>query len=124
MSTFERYQSDVRDWITACFGTEIRDDRVERNHRFLEEALELVQSCEMSRDEAHALVDFVFDRPAGEIAQEVGGVMNTLAALCCAQRIELGHAARAELERVWEKIDEVRARRAGKPMGHMFQDTP
>ena len=39
-------------------------------HRFLEEALELVQACGATASEAHQLVDYVYGRPVGEPAQE------------------------------------------------------
>mgnify|MGYP006958842284 CR=1 FL=1 len=57
-------------------------DKAERSHRFLEEALELVQACGCSASEAHQLVDYVFGRAVGHASQEAGGVMVTLAALC------------------------------------------
>jgi hypothetical protein len=38
------FQHRVRDWVLACFGEVIAADVTERNHRFLEEALELVQA--------------------------------------------------------------------------------
>ena len=40
------FQSRVNNWTLACFGHEIAGDRVERNHRFIEEALELVQALD------------------------------------------------------------------------------
>lgn len=101
--------------MKACFGIEISTDRMERNHRFFEESTELVQSNGMTRSEAHQLVDYVFDRPLGESMQEVGGVMVTLAALCEAIEIDMQQAGEAELARVWEKIDQVRAKQAAKP---------
>ena len=65
----------------ACFTEEICRDRVQRNHRFLEEALELVQSLGCTASEAHQLVDYVFGRPVGEPTQELGGAIITLHAL-------------------------------------------
>ena len=50
------YQSLVNDWMQACFGPEISADKTERNHRFLEEALELVQSIGCTQSEAHQLI--------------------------------------------------------------------
>jgi hypothetical protein len=38
------FQKRVLEWMMACFSMEICRDGMERNHRFLEEALELVQS--------------------------------------------------------------------------------
>lgn len=111
----ESFQIRVKRWLLACFGIEIASDKIERNHRFLEEALELVQSGSCTRSEAHQLVDYVYDRPIGEMKQEVGGVMNTLAAFCCAYDIDLNAAAEAELVRVWTKVEQIRAKQVAKP---------
>lgn len=109
------FQIRVKQWMAACFGPVISADKHERNHRFIEEALELVQSCDMTRSEAHQLVDYVFNRPVGDPPQEVGGVMVTLAALCLAHDMDMHHSAEFELERVWTKIEQIRAKQAAKP---------
>lgn len=99
----------------ACFGAMIAGDREERNHRFLEEALELVQACGCTASEAHQLVDYTYGRPTGEPPQEVGGVMVTLAALCLANGLDMHAAGEAELARVWTKVEQIRAKQAAKP---------
>lgn len=109
------FQERVKPWMLECFGPEISADINERNHRFLEEALELVQSTGCTKSEAHQLVDYVFGRDVGETKQEVGGVMNTLAALCLANNIDMHDAGEIELARVWTKIEKIRAKRAAKP---------
>jgi hypothetical protein len=109
------FQARVQPWMMACFGAMIAGDREERNHRFLEEALELVQSCGCTASEAHQLVDYVFGRPVGEPAQEVGGVMVTLAALCLANGLDMHDAAETELARIWTKVEAIRAKQAAKP---------
>ena len=109
------YQVRVDEWVLACFGEAISRDRIERNHRFIEEALEAVQANGCTRSEAHQLVDYVYDRPVGDLHQEVGGVMNTLAALCLASGIDMMKAAEVELARVWAKIEKIRAKHAAKP---------
>lgn len=109
------YQPRVQRWMLECFGPMIAADRIERHHRFLEEALELVQSTGCTADEAHQLVDYVYGRPAGEISQEVGGVMVTLAALCLAHGLEMQEAGECELARVRTKIEQIRAKQAAKP---------
>lgn len=111
----EPFQARMMAWLLACFGPEISGDKVERNHRFLEEALELVQACGCTADEAHQLVDYTYSRPVGEARQEVGGVVTTLSALCSAQGIDMHDAAEAELARIWTKIDVIRAKQAAKP---------
>jgi hypothetical protein len=109
------FQSRVHHWMIACFGEQITSDAQERNHRLVEEALELAQSCGCTRSEAMQLVDYVFDRPVGEKLQEVGGVMVTLAALCTAQGINMLGAGETELARVWTKIEMIHAKQAAKP---------
>ena len=109
------YRDRVADWMLACFGSEITADKTERNHRFLEEALELVQSTGCTQSEAHQLVDYVYGREVGEITQEVGGVMVTLAALCSANEVKMQACGEVELARVWENIEKIRKKNAAKP---------
>lgn len=111
----ESFQDRVKPWMLECFGLVIAADRQERNHRFLEEALELVQSCGATASEAHQLVDYVYGREVGEKAQEVGGVMVTLAALCLAQNLDMHDAAETELARIWTKVEKIRAKQLTKP---------
>jgi len=109
------FQIRVIDFLNECFGSIIANDINERNHRFLEESLELVQALGCTSSEAHQLVDYVFNRPIGEPHQEAGGVMVTLAALCQAAGLDMQQDGEAELARVWTKIDVIRAKQAAKP---------
>jgi hypothetical protein len=109
------FQQRVQPWMLECFGPEISANTQERNHRFLEESLELVQACGATQSEAHQLVDYVYGRPVGDRHQEVGGVMVTLAALCLAQGLDMHAAGETELVRIWTKVDQIRAKQAAKP---------
>jgi hypothetical protein len=111
------YQQRVQAFMLACFGDEHTADTKERNHRFLEESLELVQSLGCSAEDAHMLVDYVFGRPAGEPHQETGGVAVTLAALCNAAGVNIVRASEDELRRVWLKIEVIREKQKRKPRG-------
>jgi hypothetical protein len=111
----EPFQARVQPWMLECFGAEISADREERNHRFYEEATEAIQANGMTRSEAHQLVDYTFGRPVGELHQEIGGVMVTLAALCLASGIDMHEAGETELARVWTKVEQIRAKQAAKP---------
>ena len=113
--TQEQFQHRVQPWLMACFGAMIAGDREERNHRFIEEALELVQSLGCTAHEAHQLVDYVYGRDIGEPAQEVGGVMVTLAALCLANGLDMHANGETELLRIWTKVEAIRAKQAATP---------
>lgn len=115
MSKSLTFQTRVKEWLNACFGEVISNDKVERNHRFLEESLEVVQACGCTQSEAYQLVDYVFNRPVGEISQEVGGVMNTLAALCLVYGLNMEECADVELARCWKNVEKIRAKQAAKP---------
>lgn len=110
-------QDRVKPWMDACFGPVISADRLERNDRFIEEALELVQSCDYPRERVLSLLDYVYERPKGETAQEVGGVMITLAALCLANNIDMHEAGDVELNRIWGIVNQIREKQARKPTG-------
>lgn len=114
-NSVEQFQTRVNLWMMQCFGEVIANDKVERNHRFLEEALELVQSLGCSKEEAYQLVDYVYARPKGEPYQEVGGVMVTLAALCLANGLSISDEGEKELARIWTKIEKIREKQAAKP---------
>lgn len=120
----EPFQVRVDAWINACFGEAIRNDKIERNHRFLEEAIELAQACDCTASEAHQLVDYVFGRSIGDPTQEVGGVMNTLAAICNIRDINLDEAAERELVRIWGKIEVIRAKQKAKPKHSPLPEAP
>ena len=113
----QRYQERVEEWLAACFPKEVARNRIERTHRFIEEALELAQANGCTHEQATALVDYVYGRPEGRPELEVGGVMVTLASLCSASGIDMQDAGNAELRRNWERIDAIRRKQATKPPG-------
>jgi hypothetical protein len=108
------FQQQVSNWMVDCFGPTIPYDKMERNYRFLEEALELTQACGLSKADAIKLVDYVYERPKGEVGQEIGCVMVTLAALCEAQNQDINYCAQHELKRIWRNIEIIRQKQASK----------
>lgn len=110
------FQRRVELWLFETFPrAHITDSKV-RAFRFLEEALELAQACDCNRDQAIAIVEYVYGRPKNDNPrQEIGGVEVTLAALCYALRVELVECAEQELKRCWLNIDKIRAKQAAKP---------
>lgn len=103
-------QDKTSQWIRDTFGSDpINDDlKIDRSNRFLEEAIELVQAVGMERENAHKLVDYVFDRQVGETFQEVGGVLITLSALTTNLHHKLSDCWNRELVRVIDKMELIR----------------
>lgn len=110
------FQEKIAEWIAAAFGPEAKGKVGERSHRFLEEALELYQSVGCTKSDALKLVEYVYDRPAGDIGQEIGGVVLTLFSLGDSAGEDVDACALFELARVWTKIDQIRAKNAAKPL--------
>lgn len=110
----EGFQARVAPWMAECFGPAIASDVREPGDRLLEEVLELLQSHVYDHARVATLRDYVFGRPVGEPAQEVGGVMVTLAAYCLATGIDMHHAGETELQRIWTKVEKIRAKQASK----------
>lgn len=96
-------QRKVASWCAAAFGAAHTANIEQRGARLLEEAVELFQACNGKPEMAHRLVDFIFARPVGALAQEVGGVSLTLLALCHAAGISADAEEARELERVLAK---------------------
>ncbi len=99
------FQDRVTDWMTACFSVDAISDVTERLHRFLEEALELAQASGGSREDAIALVDYVFSRPRARPAWRWAASMVTLAGLCSVSGLDMLDAGEAELARNWDRIE-------------------
>jgi len=106
----------VRSWLTKVFGKASLKDVEERGLRFGEEALELIQSLGVTREQAQALVKQVYDKPAGEPRQDLGGTLVTLASLCVVTGLDADDAYRTEFYRCEqpEVIEKIRRKQAQK----------
>lgn len=113
----EDFQARVHVWILACFNEQIAKDTGERNERFLEEALEMVQANGLPVEAARELVEYVYNRAVGEPEQEAGGVMVTFAALCQSAGLDLVAAGEKELTRISDPMvmEKIRLKQLSKP---------
>ena len=116
------FQDKVMWWCNGTFRPEVWEDKQERARRFCEESLELCQAAGMSKEEVQKHIEWVFNRPVGELPQEVGGTMVTLAALCGVAGIDMEAAAKEEYERI--NIPEVRNRISAKQATRDIIGTP
>jgi hypothetical protein len=109
------YQSRVVAWANECLGEEDLQNKEMRVHRFLEEAFELCQSCGLAKERVAVIANYVFNREVGKRTQEVGGVLVTLATLCEAFALDMEICGELELERILNKIPQIRERHKAKP---------
>lgn len=96
-------QREVHEWCAAAFGADHAASLPQRGIRHVEEAIEAAQAAGCERAMVLKLVDYVFDRPAGELRQEIGGSGLTLLALAQAASISADEAECAEIARVKAK---------------------
>ncbi|MGR3825197.1 MAG: hypothetical protein ACU0A5_21715 [Salipiger marinus] len=127
--TAEPLQARIQLWATACFGEAVAADKLERSDRLLEEVFELLQAAEYPRERVAQLASYVWSRPSGAIAGEIGDVMICIATFASAYDIDLDATADTALARCWANIEKTRAKRAAKPIGSALpqvwaQDAP
>ena len=103
MSSRDERQQAIFAWSKIAFGVEQSTSLEQRGLRLLEEAIEAFQACGADREMAHKLVDFVFDRPVGQLHQELGGVSVCILALAAAAGLSADEEERREVERVLSK---------------------
>lgn len=107
----------LHEWGVRAFGWQHMQDEKVRALRFAEEAIELVQAIGLEKDHIHKLVDVVYTRPHGDIYQEMGGVMVTLAVLGRAiGGVMVDEAMYREMMRVLSKTPEHFAKRNEEKM--------
>lgn len=124
MGTLEGFQSGVARWMGECFMPSLYSNMTERGDRLLEEVLELLQAHGYDQARVATLADYVYGRPVGEPAQEVGGVMVTLAGYCWIAGLDMHAAGSDELARITqpEVMAKIRAKQEAKNALHF--DTP
>jgi len=111
------FEDETFEWFEKAFPEPKWNNLDERCCRFLEEAIELVQSLGLSKHDCEQLIKQVYNQPKGNPDQEVGGVMITLNILCsshkltnpiCSGVMELDHINEPET------IEKIRAKQAFK----------
>jgi NTP pyrophosphatase (non-canonical NTP hydrolase) len=85
-------------WLHDVFESKTNDPE-ERMLRFLEEVLELAQAEGVTPSQCYRLVYQVFVKPVGIKEQELGGVLNTLAAYLAVTGLDANKAYELELNR-------------------------
>lgn len=101
----ENRQASVFEWAVHCFG-DIARNLHERVSRQLEEALELAQAEGLDKQRAHDLIEYVYSRPAGDPAQEIGGILITVMAYCGAKGLSAQECEVREYKRIMSKSAE------------------
>jgi hypothetical protein len=94
-------QAVVEQWVRTTFGDKMFESKEERAARVFEEAAELYQVFGPgNRAKAHKIVDMVFDKKAGKLHNEIGGVLVTMLALCGNEGLRLDEMANKEITRI------------------------
>jgi len=107
----------VNIWLRDCVGHEVADDLAERNHRFCEEALELLQACGYTRAQIDAMADVVYSKPpSSNQGGECADVIICLVQLARARNIDLVKMVREGIARNWANSDKIREKNRTKPI--------
>lgn len=93
-------QWTVGDWVARCFTDKTLKNTHERTQRLVEEVIELAQAENVPISDVYRLVDYVYGRPKGDPAQEVGGISITLLAYCASKGFSADELEEKELTRI------------------------
>ncbi|GMU51027.1 MAG: hypothetical protein AMXMBFR33_01730 [Candidatus Xenobia bacterium] len=100
-------QKRILEWAVRTFGPVFGKANIqskeERALRFLEEALETAHASELGYVQALAMLNRVYSRPQGDLAQEIGSALLCLEALAEAAGVD----AQAELEREFARVQAI-----------------
>lgn len=108
-------QATVFAWGSKAFGREQMNSPRQRGLRFMEEAIELAQALDVDLGQLHKLLDYVYGRPKGEPAKELGGVGVTMLALAQCLNLSAEHTECVEVRRILaEPIEKFTARNQDK----------
>lgn len=118
----DQRQTMIASWAELAFGREEATGVPQRGLRLLEEAIEAYQACGGDEALAHKLVKFVFERPPGQVGQELGGVAVTVLALAAAAGLSADEEECREIHRVLSKpLSEFTERNASKNAAGFLQ---
>lgn len=106
----------TRAWTGRAFTSNVVTNIQERVIRLMEETNESGQAEGITREQAHAIVDQVYDKEPGDAFQELGGVMICVTAYAEARGFSSELAWETEFNRINEPavIDKIRAKQITK----------
>lgn len=99
-------QIAVEQWVRQMFGENSASDIKERAMRLLEEAIEVAQSVGIEERHVCKLAAHVYDAPAGDPQQELGGVGVCALAFAAAIGVSCDYREELELKRIQSKTRE------------------
>jgi hypothetical protein len=109
--TRDEREARVGEWCEVCFGEVEALSLPQRGIRLLEEAAEAAQATGVDVKLAVRLMEYVWNRPVGKLAQELGGVGVTALALANAAGLSADKCEAIEVERILSKPTEHFTRR-------------
>lgn len=100
LSNRQQRQAEILQWANATFGVATASNTGERIRRFAEESIELVQASGLDKQSLHDIIDHVYAKPAGNVAQEIGQVGVSLLALAEHLEIQADEEEHKEFQRI------------------------
>ena len=115
--SFFDFQTTAEQWFYKCFPSHnIKSLKKERSLRFAEESIELLQATGLSKEQVLAIVDSVYNKPSGDVLDELGDALLAINLLACSENISTHIAAAWCMARVStdSAINIIRKKQEGK----------
>jgi hypothetical protein len=113
-SYVETYTHEMGHWCRDTFGDLIYSNKVERAARLIEEAVEVGQTLGIEPPMVHAIVNAVYAKPKGALAQELGGVIVAWAILLSALNLSAAKIMADAQSDCWDRQEQIRKKGAQK----------
>ncbi len=132
LSNRQQRQAEILQWANATFGKATASNTSERIRRFAEESIELVQAAGLEKQSIHDLIDHIYAKPVGNLAQEIGQVGVSLLALAERLGIQADEEECKEFQRIsslptehWRARQNAKAEKGlGLPSSSLPPDSP
>lgn len=110
------FQLSVESWVRSTFGNVVLMHKEERCLRALEEVTELAQCGAVTREQAHAIIDQVYDKPVElNPSKEIAGSLLTILGTAYAFGVHnVEEPLNVEMCRVWKNQEKIRQRQLTK----------
>lgn len=117
LSNRQKRQAEILQWANTTFGIATADNTGERIRRFSEESIELIQATGLDKQALHDIIDHVYAKPAGDIAQEIGQVGVSLLGLSEHLGVMADDEERKEFDRIPDYWQARQNAKASKGLG-------
>jgi translation elongation factor EF-G len=110
----DTFTHEIGHWGRDTFGDLVFSNKQERAARLIEEAIEVGQTLGVEPPMVHAIVDVIYAKPKGALAQALGGVIITWAGLLHALNLSATKIMADAQSDCWDRQEQIKKKHEEK----------